>query len=688
MLARATYDNHADAPDELSIRKGDIVTVIEKDIDGLTGWWLCLLHGQQGIVPGNRLQVIDPLQLVQMERKTTASKNRGSYETDDNSDGHDVADGIPPPVPASSNYDYLPNPVKTPGFVPQLSIKDMFDIPIKRSSLKQHGNDGEVVDGVTSQELYDVPTSSLNSTLDTSQQQDLYDIPSNRTSSNRNSANLSQSGYDSPRTGRKEYDGPTETYDVPANLTKRRTAPKQPAPYQVPSHKNSNETTSDDLYDVPKPKSRVASLDVDELMGEILDSPFNNDPAISTIKRRTPSNSNNSTPRGSYISNHSADTSQEIYDVPSNNQQQHVMNDSPRKNLHLQSPSTNSLSHTLPRGFSPRSKNNKNGTPVHSRKTPTRLQDIYNIPPQSNSSVITNNRSLPGSPPMSRKATAVSQEIYDVPAPRNNEPTSNPEFLSMLRQLELGGGGGGVSSNRSSFDSTHSNQNQQHIQDIYDIPTRPSSNRSSAGSGIGTSQYQNTHVGFRNHLQPHQQEIYDVPPPTHSRDGSAELYDVPPTSSTRNNADINKRHSGGRDLDPFTSPFQTSTPRDIDQQDIYDTPPPASLLRASNEKLASSSQQGGSATEIYDVPPSVMTGARNMYQPTGTQPQQDIYDVPATHNVDRVMEEAYLSHNRRNHNNNLLAVPGVGGDDDDYIDYYDIWSKEPPKDLLQQHPKV
>lgn len=53
------------------------------------------------------------------------------------------------------------------------------------------------------------------------------------------------------------------------------------------------------------------------------------------------------------------------------------------------------------------------------------------------------------------------------------------------------------------------------------------------------------------------------------------------------------------------------------------------------------------------------------------------------------MDEAYSSHKKRN-NNNLLAVPGgnSGYCEDDYVDYYDIWNKEPPKELLQQHAKV
>ncbi|XP_030587724.1 breast cancer anti-estrogen resistance protein 1 isoform X1 [Archocentrus centrarchus] len=58
ILAKALYDNVAESPDELSFRKGDIMTVLERDTQGLDGWWLCSLHGRQGIVPGNRLKIL------------------------------------------------------------------------------------------------------------------------------------------------------------------------------------------------------------------------------------------------------------------------------------------------------------------------------------------------------------------------------------------------------------------------------------------------------------------------------------------------------------------------------------------------------------------------------------------------------------------------------------------------------
>ena len=55
-LARALYDNTAESPQELSFRRGDVLRVLQREgAGGLDGWCLCSLHGQQGIVPANRV---------------------------------------------------------------------------------------------------------------------------------------------------------------------------------------------------------------------------------------------------------------------------------------------------------------------------------------------------------------------------------------------------------------------------------------------------------------------------------------------------------------------------------------------------------------------------------------------------------------------------------------------------------
>lgn len=49
VFAKAIYDNIAESADELAFKRGDLLTVIEQDTDGLEGWWLCTLRGRQVI---------------------------------------------------------------------------------------------------------------------------------------------------------------------------------------------------------------------------------------------------------------------------------------------------------------------------------------------------------------------------------------------------------------------------------------------------------------------------------------------------------------------------------------------------------------------------------------------------------------------------------------------------------------
>lgn len=74
VLAKALYDNVAESPDELSFRKGDIMTVLERNTQGLDGWWLCSLHGRQGIVPGNRLKILVGMYDNKQQQQATPSK--------------------------------------------------------------------------------------------------------------------------------------------------------------------------------------------------------------------------------------------------------------------------------------------------------------------------------------------------------------------------------------------------------------------------------------------------------------------------------------------------------------------------------------------------------------------------------------------------------------------------------------
>lgn len=76
LMAKALYDNVPESPEELAFRKGDILTVIEQNTGGLEGWWLCSLHGRQGIAPGNRLKLlIGPMFEAQSSAASAAAQS-------------------------------------------------------------------------------------------------------------------------------------------------------------------------------------------------------------------------------------------------------------------------------------------------------------------------------------------------------------------------------------------------------------------------------------------------------------------------------------------------------------------------------------------------------------------------------------------------------------------------------------
>lgn len=46
----------ADSTDELAFRRGDILTVVEQNTNGLEGWWLCQLRGRQVKYSGTAIE--------------------------------------------------------------------------------------------------------------------------------------------------------------------------------------------------------------------------------------------------------------------------------------------------------------------------------------------------------------------------------------------------------------------------------------------------------------------------------------------------------------------------------------------------------------------------------------------------------------------------------------------------------
>ncbi|XP_066124483.1 enhancer of filamentation 1 isoform X1 [Saccopteryx bilineata] len=259
LMARALYDNVPECAEELAFRKGDILTVIEQNTGGLEGWWLCSLHGRQGIVPGNRVKLlIGPMQetlssqdqptsglmhqsfgqqkLYQVPNPQGATRdtiyqvppsypNQGIYQvpTSHGTQEQDVYQ-VPPSVQrgiGGTNGPHFSKKVITPvrtghGYVyeyPSRYQKDIYDIPPSH----------------TTQRVYDIPLSSVkgpvfSGPMAEKKPQGVYDIPSTKgvyaipPSTCRDEAGLREKEYDFPppmrQAGRPDI-RPEGMYDIP-----------------------------------------------------------------------------------------------------------------------------------------------------------------------------------------------------------------------------------------------------------------------------------------------------------------------------------------------------------------------------------------------------------------------------------------------------------------------------------------
>ena len=152
--------------------------MLEQDVDGLIGWWLCSLHGRQGIAPGNRLQEIK-------RRSDGQSSPEVTSQTSEVFTFADVDYDVPRSQEAGEDY-AIPRGIRSPDYdVPNANIPDgygdVYDIPSDIASqgididTKQYEIENALDNFSPSDEVYDVPT-SLGP--DDSFTQEIYDIPS------------------------------------------------------------------------------------------------------------------------------------------------------------------------------------------------------------------------------------------------------------------------------------------------------------------------------------------------------------------------------------------------------------------------------------------------------------------------------------------------------------------------------
>lgn len=228
VLAKAVYDNEAESNDELSFRRGDIVTVLEQNTKGLEGWWLCALHDKQGIAPGNRLRILPNVQDPNFDANNSKAKE-GTYDV--------------PPSLAWMKPSKMVN-----------SENDEYDIP--RQQLTHY----DAVDGVDPFDVYDVPKAAA---WQQASGEEVYDVPTasmNRSTDNlldvQNALNTLSAApdprelYDVPPIVSRDLQQPNEVYDVPTLRVEPITLLNEMINVQNP----------EEVYDVPPIKNNSSKI--------------------------------------------------------------------------------------------------------------------------------------------------------------------------------------------------------------------------------------------------------------------------------------------------------------------------------------------------------------------------------------------------------------------------------------------
>lgn len=180
LLARARYNNVAEAPDELSFQKGDIVTVLQKDHNKQVDWWLCELRGNIGMVPANYFEIFhdhDTSATYDIPRPSSKGSSNSSRTTPNPQPTGNAQDSNPiydiPPAEEATDRDYdLPPPE-----IPTDAGNNTYDRPPSssrisplgstRSSVKSNNRVSSASSVTSSNCIYDVPPDIA----------DVYDFP-------------------------------------------------------------------------------------------------------------------------------------------------------------------------------------------------------------------------------------------------------------------------------------------------------------------------------------------------------------------------------------------------------------------------------------------------------------------------------------------------------------------------------
>lgn len=214
-LAKALYDNTAECADELAFRRGDIVTVMDQNVAGTSGWWMCSLYGRQGLAPANRLQLLPhtvtaagSLSHVMEKHKLTDAK------TDDSVQNIYQIPSVPRP---SSNpaYERMDMIYKVPS-TPSSASKSPIPLALKHSTEGPEGNKPSLLSTASSPkgDVYDVPSQARRASLFNASTTPRY------TARKHSLITISEleKRFDSPGSLRCSSPGDSYTYAVPPPL--------------------------------------------------------------------------------------------------------------------------------------------------------------------------------------------------------------------------------------------------------------------------------------------------------------------------------------------------------------------------------------------------------------------------------------------------------------------------------------
>ena len=648
------YDNLADAPDELSFRKGDIVTVIEQDVDGLVGWFLCLLHGRQGIAPGNRLQLLTSFDGGDAFDN---SGSLGSLSNEDTSDSLDIADGV---NHHGSEYDHLPPPVKA-------SHGQVYESPSPRTLRDVYTSDGR-----TAFPNYSFPT-KVNSNVASGTPN--YATPSKFGQGKHSSTPVSHPSYSTPA----QFKGSQSDYDVIPNRTGVNRAGNafnmKPAElYNFPDP-TSKFSIPEDLYDVPARRPTIVQKsstpnsprpEFQNVLSAFTAIPDDEKPASPLDPKATPFFGGEGlydTPRMA-----KGNSQEMLYDTPTNMFQKagsaHDLHDVPSDASKAMSKGNKAASTEELYDQVPVRKNlpNYSNIPPARRDSNKQIKpviesaghEIYDVP----NSEMEQLYDVPPPKIAPRATQAPSQELYDIPPrtiPRNAKSNEN------------------INNNiKSSFDKDNPIIPQEEIYD--QVPARRNSNK----------------------MQENVDSIYDTPFSSEPAE-TEQIYDRPPrkldssVDSTQPTYDSPPRKDEIYDTVP---PIQEiyDIPKKQEEDIIYDRPPPRGAPPQQRSAVVQES--------LYDTPP--QSQHDDMYD-TPTQGTDSLYDVPTQHDINKVMNDItpfktsnqslmkpYSRHQRASAGVMALRTAGKASnyDEDDYVDYQDIYGKEAPSEIVKEMEKV